>query len=274
MVFVTAKLIAPCSGPSSSTLKPASAYAATPISSNQTNMLKRSPVRAKPVMPAQKTSIRTSKCSDDSRRYAHEYASASSTSPDASAAMPAPNGSATKPIPIATSPRGFQPPNQCSRSPRSGRTMIASEQPSDAAAAASAIEFLTRRGATWSLTAIAAAPSSGIVVGRGSSQDMLSAAHLGDLLGVGGPRLRVDVEREREDQADDGDADDDVRERERLHDRVDGGRPDHGALEDRRAPAAPVADREQEDVRRRLRHSEAEREVDQVAAGGRANDPQ
>ena len=58
-VLVTAKLIAPCSVPSSPTLKPASAYAATPISSNQTNMLKRSPLKAKPFIPPQKTSIRT-----------------------------------------------------------------------------------------------------------------------------------------------------------------------------------------------------------------------
>src|SRR4029079_15493994 len=127
IVFVTAKLIAPCSGPSSSTLKPASAYAATPISSNQTNMLKRSPVSAKPVMPAQKTSIRMSKCSAASRMYVHEYASASSTSTDASAASAEPKQYASNEMRIATVPGGCQPPNHSSTSPRCARSMITIE---------------------------------------------------------------------------------------------------------------------------------------------------
>ncbi len=60
MVFEIAKLTAPCNGPISSTLNPESAYAATPISSNQTNMLNTSPVSAKPAIPPPSTSRRAS----------------------------------------------------------------------------------------------------------------------------------------------------------------------------------------------------------------------
>ena len=53
MLFVIAKLTAPCTGPSFSTWKPVSAYAAAPISSSQTKRLKRSPDIAKPHMRAE-----------------------------------------------------------------------------------------------------------------------------------------------------------------------------------------------------------------------------
>src|SRR5207247_2609497 len=50
------------------------------------------------------------------------------------------------------------------------------------------------------------------------------------------------------------------------HDRVDGSRPELHALEDRRAAAFDVADREQQHVRRRLRHGEADPDMDEVLA--------
>ena len=56
-VLLTAKLRAPCSGPASSALYPHSVTAAAPINSNQTNRLKRSPVRHNPHMPARNTSM-------------------------------------------------------------------------------------------------------------------------------------------------------------------------------------------------------------------------
>ncbi len=56
-----AKLMAPCTGPSRSTMKPVSAYAAAPISSSQTKRLKRSPDIAKPHIAPSATSISASK---------------------------------------------------------------------------------------------------------------------------------------------------------------------------------------------------------------------
>src|SRR3954447_15265687 len=124
IVFVTAKLIAPCSGPSSSSLNPASAYAATPISSNQTNMLKRSPLSAKPAIAPANTSTSALYARAASLRYVQERTSASSASPQQSAAMPADSGSATKAMPSTTPSRGSQPPNQC-RSPSDSEAAIA-----------------------------------------------------------------------------------------------------------------------------------------------------
>src|SRR6266496_6442297 len=73
-------------------------------------------------------------------------------------------------------------------------------------------------------------------------------------------------EREREYQREHRDADHDVGERERLYDGVDRGRPELHALEDRRTAALDVSDREQQHVRRGLRHRQAEREVHETAA--------
>src|SRR3954453_21400797 len=78
--------------------------------------------------------------------------------------------------------------------------------------------------------------------------------------------MAMHVECQREDQRDDRHADDDVGQRQRLDDRVDRARPDGHAVEDGRGATVLVADREQQHVRRRLRHREAHREMDQVAA--------
>src|SRR5205823_6301177 len=82
----------------------------------------------------------------------------------------------------------------------------------------------------------------------------------------------VRVERQREDERDHGDADDYVREGQGLHDRVDGGRAELDALEDRRLAVLDVADRQQEDVARRLGHRQANSEMDQVPARGDPGD--
>src|SRR3954447_22616923 len=64
-----------------------------------------------------------------------------------------------------------------------------------------------------------------------------------------------------------------VGERERLDDRVDGPRAHRHRVEDRGDRVVLVADREQHQVRRRLHHREAHHEVDEVAAGYDAVQP-
>src|ERR687888_516295 len=59
IVLVTAKFSEPSTASSSSTLNPASANAATLMSSKNTKRSKRSPERQKPTIPARKRSIRT-----------------------------------------------------------------------------------------------------------------------------------------------------------------------------------------------------------------------
>src|SRR5207302_7832834 len=99
--------------------------------------------------------------------------------------------------------------------------MISTETTADTDTASNATAFFSLRGATWSSTATAAAPSNGVATGSGSIQLIRLSAHLREPVGIDRARLLVDVERQREDQADNRDADDDVRQRQRLHDRID-----------------------------------------------------
>jgi hypothetical protein len=71
IAFVTAKPIAPCSGAAECTWNPTSANVETVISSKKTNMLKRSPLSAKPHIAPRKLSIRTWKSVPTSSKYRH-----------------------------------------------------------------------------------------------------------------------------------------------------------------------------------------------------------
>src|SRR6185437_13803149 len=107
---------------------------------------------------------------------------------------------------------------------------------------------------------------------RAAAAARTSAVHPDELVGVDGVGVLVRVEGQREDERDHRHADDDVGEGQRLDDRVDALRAVLEALEDRRGRVVAVADREQEHIRGRLRHAQAEREVDEVAADDRAVD--
>ena len=255
IVFVTAKLNAPCSG--AALARPCSAVsanAATLISSKKTNMLKRSPVSAKPAIAPQKTSIRTwYRCCDVlDVAPASRAARASDERSREERRAPAPDAIDREARCRAAScpARGCQPPNQYVV--RSRRDASEHERRERGDQRAAAIATSVRRAVVQPLAGARAAPppSSGTATTSGMSGVIPS-----------GRRSRRDrasrwcsyvFDREREQQCRDGDADDDVGERQRLHDRVDDGRARRDVGEDRRGPVLAIADREQQHVGRRL----------------------
>ena len=115
-VFVIAKLIPPWSGAGCRTAYPVSANAQTLISSNQTNMLKRSPLSVNPTIAPRKASRITCPIGPASSKYRQPKTSAAVTSVPARAASAAPSGSTSSATPSATPCDGFHPPAQCTTS--------------------------------------------------------------------------------------------------------------------------------------------------------------
>jgi hypothetical protein len=111
-VFVTAKFNAPCSGPGSSDLYPHSAYAATLISSKNTNRLNKSPVKANPFIAATKISSSEWYSVPTVSKYRDEKISDAVASTLVSSTSIAPAVSIANPIPGAEPCRGVHPPNQ------------------------------------------------------------------------------------------------------------------------------------------------------------------
>ena len=75
-------------------------------------MLKRSPLSAKPIIAARKTSMSAWKSTPTSSKYRHEKTRLAVASSAASVAIAADARSTSKSIPSATPCAGRQPPNQ------------------------------------------------------------------------------------------------------------------------------------------------------------------
>src|SRR5581483_2830333 len=138
----------------------------------------------------------------------------------------------------------------------------ASESPVTASPAASA----TTCGSHLPASAISAAVRSGAATTIGTIVKLRSSLELGDLRRVERTFRFEDLQSKREQECGHGDRHDDVRQRQRLHDRVDHLARRRDVREDGCGAMALVADRKQEDVGRRLADAHAHGEVDQVSA--------
>src|SRR3954470_321311 len=164
-------------------------------------MLNRSPVSAKPHIPARNTSIRTWKSVPTSSKYRHEKISAAVISVAARAAKPAPTGSTENEIPRARPSRGFQPPNQYESLWFAEWNTSRSEMTSVVADTAMATMSSIRLPRKWPNAVSAAAVISGIATGSGARTSISAlTAHLAELVRVDGAVLLLHLDREREQQ--------------------------------------------------------------------------
>src|SRR5215211_6262928 len=266
IVFVTAKLSDPSTASSSSILYPASANAATLINSKKTNMLKRSPERQKPTIPARNSSIRVWKCGGSVSRYRHIKTNAATISTEQRVAKPAPNASTTNATPTAIPRCVSHPPNQYTSDPDAVRASRITQKVTVARVAASATTSATALFRRTATAVRSPAATRGTTTVRGATVTQLSpeGAHL---VGVERPEPPVSLHGEGQEQRDHRGLHDDIGERQSRDDRVNHVLRVRDVGVDRRGPAGAVADRQQQHIGRRLHDREAHDQMHEISAG-------
>ena len=192
----------------------------------------------------------------------------------ASEAMPAPIGSITKPTPITTSSRGGQSPNQATI--RSSSEPLSSTRHMTVTDAATAVASASARRRCATTCRGDQQRGAEERDGDGERSERFDGSQPRSSVrraGIERVRPLVDLHREGEQQRRHRGADDHVGEGQRLHDRIDGLRAHRHLGEYRGDGVLAVADAEQEEIGRGLHDLHAHDEVDQVAAGDDAVQP-